>query len=75
MFVLIDNIQKLHIQFLKFVPPPFFVALGVFKEKSKKMNLKTRKEDQNLCFATDFGLFYHFEKLRKIYFQKIKSHR
>jgi hypothetical protein len=25
--VLLDNVQKLHIQFLKFLPPPFFMAL------------------------------------------------
>jgi hypothetical protein len=45
MFVLLDNVQKLHTQFLKFSPLPFFMALEVVKEKSKKMNLKTRKED------------------------------
>jgi hypothetical protein len=43
MFVLLG--QKLHTQFLKFLPPPFFMALEVFKEKFKKMNLKTRKDD------------------------------
>jgi hypothetical protein len=43
MFVLLDNVQKLHTQFLKFLPPPFFMALEVFKYKN--MNLKTRKED------------------------------
>jgi hypothetical protein len=47
------------------------MGLEVFKEKSKKMSLKTRKDDKNLCFSTDFELFYHFENLRKIYFQKI----
>jgi hypothetical protein len=47
------------------------MALEVFKEKSKKMNLKTRKEDQNLCFSTNFELFYYFRKLRKIALQKI----
>jgi hypothetical protein len=50
MFVLVHIGQKLHTQFLKFSPPPFFMALQVFKEKSKKMNLKTRNEDKNLCF-------------------------
>jgi hypothetical protein len=60
--------QTLHTQFLKFSPPPFFMALQVFKEKSKKM---TRKDGKNLCFSTDFQLFYHFGKLRKINFQKI----
>jgi hypothetical protein len=44
-FVLLDIGQKLHTQFLKFLPPPFFMGLEVFKEKSKKMNLKTRKDD------------------------------
>jgi hypothetical protein len=39
MFVLLQT------QFLKFLPPPFIMALEVFKEKSKKMNLKTRKDD------------------------------
>jgi hypothetical protein len=58
-------------QFLNFLPPPFFTALEVFKEKSKKMKLKTRKEDKNLCFLTDFELFYHFRKLIKSSFQKI----
>jgi hypothetical protein len=47
------------------------MALEVFKEKSKKMNFKTRKEDYNLCFLTDFELFYHLRKFRKISFQKI----
>jgi hypothetical protein len=37
-------IQKLHTQFLKFLPPPFFMALEVFEAKYKEMNLKTRKE-------------------------------
>jgi hypothetical protein len=32
-------------QFLKFSPHSFFMGLDVFKEKSKKMNLKTRKDD------------------------------
>jgi hypothetical protein len=54
MFVLLDIVQKLHTQFLKFSPPLFFMALKVFEEKSMKMNLKTRKEDQNFCFSTDF---------------------
>jgi hypothetical protein len=44
MFVPLDIVQKLHTQFLKFSPPQLFMALEVFKEKSKKMNLKTRKE-------------------------------
>jgi hypothetical protein len=47
------------------------MALQVFKEKSKKMNMITRKDDQNLCFSTDFELFYHFGKLGKISFRKI----
>jgi hypothetical protein len=51
--------------------PSFFMGLEVFKEKSKKMNLKTRKHDLNLCFLTDFELFYYFGKLGKISFQKI----
>jgi hypothetical protein len=63
MFVLLDNAQKMYTQFLKFLPPSFFIPLEVFKEKSKKMNLKTRKE-KNLCFSTNFGLFYYFGKLR-----------
>jgi hypothetical protein len=42
---LLDIVQKLHSQFLIFSAPPFFVALEVFKEKSKKMNLISRKED------------------------------
>jgi hypothetical protein len=33
MFVILDNVQKLHTQFLKFLPPPLFMALEVFKEK------------------------------------------
>jgi hypothetical protein len=45
MFVLLDIGQKLHTQFLKFLPPAFCMGLEVFKEKSKKMNLKTRKDD------------------------------
>jgi hypothetical protein len=45
MFVLFHNVQKLHTQFLKFLPPPFPLALEVFKEKYKKINLKKRKED------------------------------
>jgi hypothetical protein len=28
-FVLLDNVQKVHNQFLKFLPPPFFMALEV----------------------------------------------
>jgi hypothetical protein len=71
MFDSLDIVQKLHTQFLKFSPLSFFMALGVLKEKSKEMNLKTRKEDYNLGFSTDFGLFYHFGKHRKISFQKI----
>jgi hypothetical protein len=45
MFVLLHIGQKLHTQFLKFSLPSFFMGLEVFKEKSKKMNLKTRKDD------------------------------
>jgi hypothetical protein len=45
MFVPLNIGQKLHTQFLKFSPPPFFMTLQVFKEKSEKMNLKTRNED------------------------------
>jgi hypothetical protein len=45
MFVLLDIVQTLHTQFLKFSPPPYFMAVEVFKVKSKKINLKTRKED------------------------------
>jgi hypothetical protein len=41
---------------MKFSPPPFFMALEVFKENSKKMNMISRKDDQNL---------------RKTFFQKI----
>jgi hypothetical protein len=44
MFVLLDNVQKLHTQFLKYLPL-LFMALEEFKEKYEKMNLKTRKED------------------------------
>jgi hypothetical protein len=47
------------------------MALPVFKGKSKKMNMISRKDDLNLCFSTDFELFHHFGKLRKISFQKI----
>jgi hypothetical protein len=43
--VLLDIVQKLHTQFLKFSPHPFFMALEVFKEKSKKINMKTRNKD------------------------------
>jgi hypothetical protein len=39
------------------------MALEVFKEKSKKLSMKTRNEDQNPYFSTDFGLFYHFGML------------
>jgi hypothetical protein len=46
----------LSIYFMKFSPPPFFMALEVFKENSKKMNMISRKDDQNL---------------RKTFFQKI----
>jgi hypothetical protein len=45
MFELPDIVQKLHTQFLKFLPLPFFMALEVFKEKSKKMNMIIRKGD------------------------------
>jgi hypothetical protein len=45
MFVVLYIGQKLHTQFLKFLPPPFFMGLEVFKEKSKKMNMITRKDD------------------------------
>jgi hypothetical protein len=45
MFVLLRIGQKLHTQFLKFLPPPFFMGLEVFKEKSKKINMQTRKDD------------------------------
>jgi hypothetical protein len=38
MFVLLDIGQKLHTQFLKFIPPPFFMGFEMFLEKSKKMN-------------------------------------
>jgi hypothetical protein len=47
------------------------MALEVFKEKSKKMNMISRKEDYNLCFSADFGIFYHLRKLIKISFQNI----
>jgi hypothetical protein len=69
--VLLHIWQKLHTQFLKFLPPAFLMGLEMIKEKSKKMNLKTRKYDLNCCFSTDFELFYHFGKLEKISFQKI----
>jgi hypothetical protein len=42
MFVLIDS--ELHTQFFKFSPLPFFMALEVLKEKSKKMTMQTKKE-------------------------------
>jgi hypothetical protein len=42
MFVLLYIVEKLHTQFLKFSSAPFSMALEVFKEKSKKMNLKRR---------------------------------
>jgi hypothetical protein len=45
MFFLLHIGQKLHTQFFKFSPPPPFMGLEVYKEKSKKMNLKTRNED------------------------------
>jgi hypothetical protein len=44
-FVLLYIREKLHAQFLKFSPPSFFMGLELFKKKSKKMNLKTRKID------------------------------
>jgi hypothetical protein len=47
MFVLLHIGQKLHTQFSVFeiFTPFFFMGLEVFKEKYKKMNLKTRKDD------------------------------
>jgi hypothetical protein len=45
MFVLLHIGQKLHTQFLNFSPPPFFMALQVFTEKSRKINMITRKDD------------------------------
>jgi hypothetical protein len=56
---------------LKCSPPPFFIALEVLKEKSKKMNMISREEDQNLSFSTDFELFYRFGKLRKKLIDKL----
>jgi hypothetical protein len=38
-----SSTQKLHTQFWKFKPPPFFMALEVFKEKSKKKNDNKKK--------------------------------
>jgi hypothetical protein len=71
LYLYFDSIvhPKVHTQFLKFYPL-FFMALEVLKEKSMEMNLKARKEAQILRFSTDFGLFYHFEKLKKIFFSK-----
>jgi hypothetical protein len=40
MFVLLDIVQKLRTQFLKFALLPLFMALEVIKKKSKKMNKK-----------------------------------
>jgi hypothetical protein len=45
MFELPDILQKLHTQFLKYLPLLFCMALEVFKEKSKKMNMIIRKGD------------------------------
>jgi hypothetical protein len=45
MFVLFHIGQNLHTQFWKFLPPPFFMGPEVLKEKSKKINLKTRKNN------------------------------
>jgi hypothetical protein len=45
MFVLHLIGQKLHTQFLEIFTPSFFMGLEVFKEKSKKMNMITRKDD------------------------------
>jgi hypothetical protein len=53
----------MHSVFEIFTPSSFFMALEVLKEKSKKMSMKTRNEDKNLCFSTDFEMFYHFRKL------------
>jgi hypothetical protein len=44
-FILVYSTQKTAYSFFEIFTPPFFMALEVFKEKSKKMNLKTSKED------------------------------
>jgi hypothetical protein len=36
--------QKLHTQVFEIFTPSFFMALQVFKEKYKKMNMITRKD-------------------------------
>jgi hypothetical protein len=46
MFVLLPSWTKTaYSVFEIFSPPSFFMGLEVFEEKSKKMNLKTRKDD------------------------------
>jgi hypothetical protein len=44
MFVLLHIEQKQHTQFFEISPLSFFMGLEVFKEKSKKMYMKTRKD-------------------------------
>jgi hypothetical protein len=47
------------------------MGLEVFKEKSKKMNLPTRKDDLNPCFSTDFELLSTIlESLERFIFKK-----
>jgi hypothetical protein len=69
-FVLLHIGQKLHTQFLKFLPPTFFMGLEVYKEKSKKMNLKTRKHDF-FVFQPILNCFTILESLEKFLFKKI----
>jgi hypothetical protein len=67
MFILLYIGQKLHTQFLKFLPPLFFMVLQVFKEKSKKMNMQSRKDD----FQPILNCFIILKSLKKFLFKKL----
>jgi hypothetical protein len=70
MFVLHNIVQKLHTQFLKFSPPPFFMALEVFLEKSKKMNMETRQKRLESLFSNRFLTVLAFWKAWAKFFSK-----
>jgi magnesium-transporting ATPase (P-type) len=71
MFVLLDIVQKLHNSGFEIFTSSFFMALEVFKEKSK--NIENKKRRLKSLFSNRFWIVLRFtilESFKKFIFKK-----
>jgi hypothetical protein len=71
MFVLLDNVQKLHTQFLKFLPLLFLRLLKCSKKNIRKWTWKQEKKTKISVFQPILDYFTILDSLKKCLFQKL----